>query len=124
MKLDIDECRAPTWTEYLREAGFEAHYWTDIGHQGDEDLEILEWAEANEHVIVTRDLDFSNLLAWHGLAKPSVIQLRTGDSLPDKGTGELVANIIRSQAEALELGAILTIEVEKRRARIKRLFEW
>ena len=124
MKILVDECLAPSWPEFLIEAGIEAVYWIGIGNRGDDDLKILEWAEANDHVILTRDLDFSSLLAWHGQTKPSVIQLRTGDSLPDKGTGELVANIIRSTAEALEQGAIVTIEVEKKKARIKRLFEW
>lgn len=124
MKILVDECLAPSWTEYLREFGFEAIYWTEIGERGDEDIEILEWAESNDHVILTRDLDFSSLLAWHGLAKPSVVQLRTGDSLPDKGTGEMVANILRTAAESLAIGAIVSIDVEKKRARIKRLFEY
>lgn len=124
MKILVDECLAPSWPEFLVEAGFEAVHWIGIGKRGEDDLEILEWAEANDHVILIRDLDFSSLLTWHGQTKPSVIQLRTGDSLPDKGTGELVANIIRSAAEALEEGAIVTIEVEKKKARIKRLLEW
>ena len=124
MKILVDECLAPSWPDFLRASGFEAIHWTDVGERGDEDLEILEWAKSNRYVILTRDLDFSSLLAWHGLAEPSVVQLRTGDSLPDKDTGELVAAIIRSAAEPLEHGAIVTIAVDKKKARIKRLIEW
>ncbi|GEM_PF-1384466 len=122
MKIIIDECLAPTWEGFLREQGFEATYWLNIGERGVEDLAILEWAEQNNHVILTRDLDFSNLLAWHGLAKPSLVQLRTGDALFDKGTGELVVSILHSASEPLNSGAIITINVERRRARIRRLF--
>ncbi len=113
---------APSWTVFLRDSGFDANYWTEIGSRGDDDLEILRWAEANDHVILTRDLDFSSLLAWHGFAKPSLVQLRTGDALPDKGTGELVVSFLRSASEALHHGAIVTVEVERRRARVKWLF--
>jgi predicted nuclease of predicted toxin-antitoxin system len=122
LKIVVDECLAPSWAGFLRDSGFEANYWTDIGRRGDDDLEILEWAEANDHVILTRDLDFSSLLAWHGLAKPSLVQLRTGDALPDKGTGDMVVSFIHSASEALVHGAIVTIEVERRRARVKWLF--
>jgi len=122
LKILIDECLAPTWEGFLREHGFEATYWLNIGERGAEDLAILEWAEQNNHVILTRDLDFSNLLAWHGLAKPSLVQLRTGDALFDNGTGELVVSILPSASEPLNRGAIITINVEKRRARVRRLF--
>jgi predicted nuclease of predicted toxin-antitoxin system len=122
LKILIDECLAPTWEEFLREEGFDAIHWLNIGEQGVEDLAILEWAEFNDYVILTRDLDFSNLLAWHGLAKPSLVQLRTGDALFDKGTGALVISILHSAAEPLESGAIITINVDKRRARLRRLF--
>jgi len=122
LKILIDECLAPSWTALLQASGFQALYWTEIGARGEQDIEILKWAESNQHVILTRDLDFSSLLAWHGLGKPSVVQLRTGDSLPDRGTGELVVGIILSAAEALKQGAIVTIHVERKKARIKLLF--
>jgi len=123
VKILIDECLAPTWTALLNASGFEASYWSEIGTRGEQDIEILHWARENSYVILTRDLDFSDLIAWHGLTKPSIVQLRTGDSLPDKGTGELVVSFIRSATEALEHGAIITIHVEKKKARIKLLME-
>jgi len=122
VKLLVDACLAPSWVESLEKEGFDVVYWPSVGQATDPDTALLEWATIHDRIILTRDLDFSDLLAWHGLAKPSLVQLRTGDALPDEGVAELVVSVIRSAAEPLAHGAIVTIHVEKRRARIKRLF--
>jgi len=64
----------------------------------------------------THDLDFSTLLALTKDASPSVIQMRTQDVLPNSHA-QLVIRSIKRYQEALQEGAILTIDIARQRVR-------
>ena len=120
MKILVDQCLSQDWIQHLERQGFEAIRWGSIGRPDDPDLLILEHAADHDYVILTRDLDFSNLLAWYGLKKPSVIQLRTGDALPG-GCASLVIRALSEAKDQIHLGAIVSIEVLTRKIRVKAL---
>jgi predicted nuclease of predicted toxin-antitoxin system len=63
MKLLIDMNLSPKWVSTLREAGWDAVHWSDIGKPNAPDHEILGFARANGYVIFTHDLDFATILA-------------------------------------------------------------
>ena len=48
----------------LRERGFEAKDIRDCGLRGAEDDEVMRFAQNNRAVVVTGDLDFSNILRF------------------------------------------------------------
>jgi len=74
-------------------------------------------ARDNGYVVVTHDLDFGTLLAASSAQKPSVIQVRTHDVMPETLTPVLIDAIQRFGSE-LEEGALVVIEPSQARVRI------
>ena len=122
MKILIDMNLSPRWTTIFASHGIEAVHWSTVGAVSASDLEIFEYAHNNNFTILTHDLDFSAILAANRRNKPSLIQLRTGDIIPDKAAA-LVINALQVAASEIETGAILTIELNKARLRILPLFQ-
>lgn len=117
MKLLIDMNLSPVWQPLLHEHGYEAVHWSAIGAHNAPDTEIMQWARGHERVVLTHDLDFGTLLAHSRNRKPSVIQARTQDASPEH-LGPAVLHVLRTQREALERGALITIDEQKSRVRI------
>lgn len=117
MKIVIDVCLPPSWTSVLRRAGFEAIHWFDIGDPAAHDREIFDWAATNHAVVFTHDLDFGDILAFSGLAGPSVILIRAADVTPTHMGAMVLASIERYE-EALSLGALVVIDEAKMRLRM------
>lgn len=77
----------------------------------------MTWAQANEAIVLTRDLDFAASLRIQGLASPSVIQLRI-DQVRTERHLPLVQRALSLYRLHLEKGAILTLEDERVRVRV------
>lgn len=101
----------------LREEGFEAVHWSAVGDGRATDAELLAWADANDHVVFTHDLDFGAILAASGAGTPSVVQVRTQDVSPDT-LRSLVASALRQHEALLKQGALVSIDEQRLRARI------
>jgi len=71
----------------------------------------------NEFVVFTNDLDFGALLALSQKAKPSVIQVRTKDVLPE-AIAHIVLALLQRFSPELKDGAIVTVDAAKPRVRI------
>jgi predicted nuclease of predicted toxin-antitoxin system len=97
------------WIEYFESSGLEAVHWSSVGHPTAKDGEIMQWAEANQSVIVTQDLDFGHLHAIAGSRLPSIVQIRH-DDLRAATIGEVVVLAIRNTIDLIDSGAILTVE--------------
>jgi hypothetical protein len=48
------------------------------------DLELMTWAGANDHIVVTCDLDFAAILAAMLRSRPSVLQIRSDILTPER----------------------------------------
>ncbi|MEO6596296.1 MAG: DUF5615 family PIN-like protein [Planctomycetota bacterium] len=77
----------------------------------------MKWARENGAVVFTHDLDFGVMLAMTRAEGPSVLQLRTQDTLPG-AVGKPVVAVFRDHAEVLGRVAIITIDVASARVRI------
>ncbi len=77
----------------------------------------MQWARAHHWVVFTHDLDFGILLAHSKDGRPSVIQVRTQD-VSLEHLSPVVLGALRAHSEALESGALLTIDESKSRVRI------
>ena len=113
----IDMNLSPDWCDTLREAGWEARHWSEIGSPRAPDTEIMAWARANNALVLTHDLDFGTILAATNAGGPSVIQIRAQDVLPST-LGPTVISALRQFADSLMQGALVTVEPHRRRARI------
>lgn len=77
----------------------------------------MQWARNNDCVVFTNDLDFGILLAHSKDHGPSVIQVRSQDVAPDH-LGPLLVSVLNKHRDALENGALLTVDESKSRVRI------
>ncbi len=117
VKLVIDVCLSPQWKAFLEEAGHEAVHWSEIGAADAPDRTIMDWAREHERVVFTHDLDFSALLAATQAKGPSVLQMRAQDVLPE-AMGAMVLLTLEQFAEALEEGALLSVDPSRARVRL------
>jgi predicted nuclease of predicted toxin-antitoxin system len=116
MKFPIDMNLSPAWVELFVAAGFEALHWSRIGAQGASDLELMTWAAANDHIVVTCDLDFAAILAATRGSRPSVLQLRS-DTLAPEQIGPSVLAAIQQMRRELQDGAVLSLDTARARLR-------
>lgn len=117
MKILLDMNLSPDWAGVLTEGGWETIHWSGVGDIQAPDRVIMQWARDNGYVIFTHDLDFGILLATTKARGPSVIQIRTQDVLP-KALGAMMIRLLRQHQEALEAGALITVDEDKSRVRI------
>jgi predicted nuclease of predicted toxin-antitoxin system len=117
MKLLVDMNLSPRWVDLLRKTGLEAVHWSTIGQANARDTEIMAWAAANNHVVLTQDMDFSAILAAARGINPSVVQIRAEDVSPDV-IGTRVTMALRQMKSELEAGALLSIDTERTRLRL------
>ena len=122
MKLLIDMNLSPEWIPVLKKEGWDAIHWSSIGEPGAPDREIMTWAKANGHIVFTHDLDFGAILAATKAESPSVFQIRTQDINPGH-ISDLVVSALSQFKDHLEVGALVSVDETKFRARILPLQE-
>ena len=117
MKLLVDMNLSPRWVAVLADAGIEAAHWSTLGAHDAADAAIMTYANTNDYVVLTHDLDFSAILAATQGEKPSVVQIRAEDVSPDV-IGTQVIAALRQMASELDEGALLTIDPDRTRLRV------
>ena len=81
MRIKLDECVDARLVVPLRQAGHEATTVRDQRLQGIEDPDLFKHCKSEEHVLVTLDLDFSNVLRFPPEQTPGLVVLRGPDDL-------------------------------------------
>ena len=109
--------RSPDCQSFLYENGYEAIHWSALGASHTPDSEVMPWARESRWVVFTHDLDFGILLAHSKDGGPSVMQVRTLDVSPEH-LDPVVLRALRAHGEALENGALGTVDESKSRVRI------
>lgn len=100
---------SPATVADLREQGWDILRVSQVLPMDAEDFEILEFARQQNRVIVTQDLDFSELVALRGYARPSLITLRLFVSDPETIARTLRA-VMPQIEDALMEGCAVTID--------------
>ena len=117
MKILIDMNLSMKWVPVFEQHGWHAVHWRNIGEPHASDSTITAWAHENGYVVFTQDLDFGTLLATTYVQKPSVIQIRIQNALPEN-LGTWLAGILQQHEESLERGALITIDENRTRIRV------
>lgn len=78
MKFLVDHQLPVALSKFLEERGFEARHVLDLNLDQASDRVIVEHAQRNQFVVITKDEDFS-VLAALGLCAPPVIWVRLGN---------------------------------------------
>jgi predicted nuclease of predicted toxin-antitoxin system len=118
MRFLADMGISPRIVERLRALGYEAVHLHDVGLDRLPDVDIMAKALQENAIILTHDLDFSELLALSGARLPSVITFRLRDMRPANVYRHLTA-LLAQHRQAVERGAIVT--VTEQRIRMRRL---
>lgn len=109
MKFLLDVNMSRLWVEVLRSNGHEVVRWQDIGDPSEDDSTIMTWARERDHIVLTCDLDFGDILAVTNASKPSVIQFRLGRLKPNALIGKLEIALRTYQTKLVE-GALITLD--------------
>jgi len=117
MKILIDMNLSPRWVRLFDDASFESVHWSTIGATNAPDKEIMDYAKANDYIVLTHDLDFSAILAVTHGEKPSVVQIRAENVSPDVIGWPVIAALRQMTAE-LEEGALITVDPKRTRLRL------
>ncbi len=117
MKFVVDMNLTPEWCEALTAEGWDAVHWYTVGPATALDEGILTWALTEGRIVLTQDLDFGAILAATNANAPSVVLLRTHDSLPES-IGLQVISVLHRYQLSLESGSLLIIDDGKSRIRI------
>ncbi|KKB13158.1 hypothetical protein VE25_03505 [Devosia geojensis] len=118
MKILVNMNMSPRWATALTTAGIPATHWSEVGDAAEADDRIMAFAAANDWCVLTRDMDFSTILAATGNLSPSVILHRNGQRFSPALVDELVS-ILRQTRASLATGAV--ISVGKGRVRVRPL---
>ena len=117
VRLVIDMNLSPDWITELAAHGISAVHWTTVGAPTADDSVIMSWAQSNQHVVFTHDLDFGTALALTHATGPSVLQVRGQDVLPED-IGPAVVAAIRQHESDLLAGALVVVDAKKSRVRV------
>jgi predicted nuclease of predicted toxin-antitoxin system len=117
IRVVVDMNLGGSWVGGLSAAGIDAVHWSSVGHPTAPDAEIFAWAALNDRVILTCDLDFTDILASSGANKPSVLVLRVRD-VTALSMGRAVANVLLRQEDALKQGALIMLDAARSRLRV------
>jgi predicted nuclease of predicted toxin-antitoxin system len=90
VKLLLDANLSPRLADLLNQQGIESVHVREHGLQHADDEPIFDFAAGGDHVLVSEDIDFGELLARRNANRPSVILLRSGEPL----TPETQASIL------------------------------
>lgn len=117
MKLLLDQGLPRSAASLLREAGIDTVHVGDIGYATASDADILKKGRQENRIIVTLDADFHALLALAEATTPSVIRIRI-EGLRGLAFVDLMQRILKSWAEILEQGAVLSVQRDRVRVRL------
>ena len=116
MKFLADMGISPRTVHYLRKLGHEAVHLHERQLDRLADPEILAMARREEHVLLTHDLDFGELVARSKDSLPSVVTFRLRDMRADNVNRHLGA-LLMQYVDVLSAGAIMTVTEGRIRVR-------
>jgi predicted nuclease of predicted toxin-antitoxin system len=108
MKILIDVNLSRRWKVPLSAVGHDVLHWEDVGPDDADDSDIMKFADSEERIILTNDLDFATMLAQSNMKKPSVVQLRSGKLRPEQLQVQVITALNQAK-DALDSGAVVTV---------------
>ena len=116
MKFLSDMDISPKTVAFLQSLGHDATHLLDQGLDRLQDPAILAKARDEGRIVLTHDLDFSEIVALSGTPLPSVVSFRLRNMHPDRVNAYLQA-IIAQHGKMLERGAIISVSEGRIRVR-------
>ena len=118
MRILADVHISPRTVQRLNELGHDAIRANTIMAHNAADRTIVAQAVADERVVLTQDLDFSDIIALSGATQPSLITLRLSDSRVEN-VNRVLESVLPDLETVVAIGIAAT--VEDIRVRIRQL---
>jgi len=100
---------SPLTVADLKKVGYDVTRVSSMLPADTPDYDILDLARREKMVVITQDLDFSELLALGGYDRPSLVTLRLTNTNPSVVTQRL-RNVLPYIEQALSEGNAITVE--------------
>ena len=111
--LDADMPRSSA--SNIRALGFDVADVRDLGMRYAKDREIIEYAQKNDRIVVTRDLDFGSVLQYPN--HPGAVILRLPSEYTSKEINDVLRDFLSSIEEQILQRAITIVEIGRYRRR-------
>jgi predicted nuclease of predicted toxin-antitoxin system len=108
MRFLADMGISPSVVVFLREGGHDAVHLVERALDTMQDPDILQLARDEKRILLTHDLDFSDLVAAGQAETPSVVVFRMRDMRPERVVGRLRLLLERHET-VLKSGAIFSV---------------
>lgn len=116
-RLLVDEALPRSLASHLREAGHEAEHVLDLGLRGQPDERVFSEAQRREAVLITADLDFTDIRRFPPSRHRGVVLVRLPSVLSVARVLETVARALRDASLPNLERSILVIEPSRTRLR-------
>ena len=116
MKILADLHISPITIHFLRDLGHDAIRINEILPSNSSDKTIVEKAKKEQRVIITQDLDFSEIISLSGKKSPSLISLRLSSSRIEYANKRL-KEVLPKIEHDVEKGSIIVVEDSRIRLR-------
>ena len=116
LRFLIDEDVPRSTTRVLRDAGFDVINVHEAGLQGKRDDKVFEYAQSENRLLITCDMDFSNILKFPPSKNHGILVVRVPDSEPIDVFNREVLNAVRGVGENL-IHHLAIVEIGKVRLR-------
>jgi predicted nuclease of predicted toxin-antitoxin system len=107
---------SPLTVSQLRERGWGIIRVSEVMDARTDDIDILNYARDHNQVVITNDLDFSELLAVNGCDSPSVINLRLENMYPGFVTQRII-DVVSQLEDELKKGIVVSVDDSSARFR-------
>ena len=112
MHFILDMNVSPLTVTFLQQHGHDALRVSTVLPQSASDSAILEYARTENRIVLTNDLDFSDLIALNNHSAPSVLTLRLSQIDP-KTIHSLLLRALPSMQAAMAKSQIIATLTEK-----------
>jgi predicted nuclease of predicted toxin-antitoxin system len=116
LKFIVDMNLSPLTVSQLRERGWGIIRVSEVMDARTDDIDILNYARDHNQVVITNDLDFSELLAVNGCDSPSVINLRLENMYPGFVTQRII-DVVSQLEDELKKGIVVSVDDSSARFR-------
>jgi predicted nuclease of predicted toxin-antitoxin system len=113
----LDANISPLVATRLIEAGHSAVHVRDVGLRAASDEQIMDLAAQEDRVIVSQDIDFTNLLYYRRASRPSLILLRNLPEVTAAQIAQLITANLPQLEDSLSDGAAVSIVGDRLRVR-------
>jgi predicted nuclease of predicted toxin-antitoxin system len=112
LRVLLDQGLPREAAEQLRATDVDCQHVGEIGMSAASDTEILDYARAAGHIVVTLDADFHAILVVSGMDRPSVIRIRL-EGQKGAAIAAIIRDVLAVYAREIAAGCMITVKEHK-----------